>query len=94
MNFPHQNSPRSSLFLPRESTFGGLGLRLAHDKLLPSRRTLAILFCSQEPKEDFQASTKAREMGKIWRSYMRSEKNRVLSRSSEFQTVTEAEIDN
>lgn len=40
---------RSSLFLPREMTLVTAGHVTAHNKLLPSRGTLAPLFYSQEP---------------------------------------------
>ena len=47
--------PGSSLFLPRERTLVAAGHVTAHDKLLPSQGTLALLFYLQEPNRDFQA---------------------------------------
>ena len=47
--------PGFFLFLPRERTLVAAGHVTAHDKLLPSQGTLALLFYSQEPIRDFQA---------------------------------------
>ena len=62
--------PRASLFPLRERALIWAG-HTAHDKPLPRRGNLALLFCSQEPNRDFYADAKARERREILRHFIR-----------------------
>ena len=77
---PRTLVPRA-LYLPRERTLVSAARETPHDKLHPSQGSLVLLLCLQGPKRDSQADRKAREMREIWRSFMRSAKNRLFSRT-------------
>ena len=74
--------PRFQSPLPRKWTLVRAGHVTVHDKLLPSRGTLTLLFYSQEPIRDFQAGTTdlSKRNGRDLAQFHAVYKNRILSR--------------